>query len=127
MVQEFACPGCGETEELTGKPSPKGIKLHCDRCDRSWLRDAEPEKCVTCGGTDIAQHQRALTQYSRGTQLSIVGLVPISLCRVCDRQIIEWAESGRAVPFNYRSAALDPDALADRPENDEKKNVVITP
>ena len=29
---------------------------------------------------------------------------------VCDRQIIEWAESGRAVPFNYRSAALDPDA-----------------
>lgn len=126
MVQSFECPSCGESAALTGSPSPEGIKIKCGRCELSWLRDAEPEKCVTCGGSDIVQHQRALTQYSRGTQLSIVGLVPITLCRVCDSRIIEWAESGRAVPFNYRSAALDPDALADRPD-DEDKSVVITP
>lgn len=127
MVQHFACPGCGESEDLTGSPSPDGIRISCDRCGTSWLRDAEPEKCASCGGTDVIERQRALTQYSRGTQLSIVGLVPILLCRTCDRRMIEWADAGRPVPFNYRSAALDPDALADRQDNGDDGIVVITP
>jgi len=127
MVQQFICPGCGESEDLTGSPSPDGIRIRCGRCDTSWLRDAEPEKCASCGGTEVVQRQRALTQYSRGTQLSIVGLVPISLCQTCDRRMIEWTDAGRAVPFNYRSAALDPDALANRQDDDDNSGIVITP
>ncbi len=127
MSQDFICPECGESDDLTGSASPEGIRISCGRCDASWLRDDEPRKCITCSGTDIVQHHRALTQYSRGTQLSIVGLVPILLCRACDRRIIEWAETGRPVPFNYRSAALDPDALADRQGENEDKDVKITP
>jgi len=46
MVQYFACPGCGESENLTGNPSPDGIRIRCGKCDTSWLRDAGPEKCA---------------------------------------------------------------------------------
>jgi hypothetical protein len=127
MVQEFMCPNCGESEDLSGSKSPEGIRIRCARCDTSWLRDAEAQTCVTCGGAELVQHQRALTQFSRGTQLSIVGLVPVLLCPICDRRMNEWSDAGRPVPFNYRSAALDPDALADRQGDGEDYDVDITP
>ncbi len=50
---------------------------------------------------------RALAQYSRGTQLSIVGVAPVVLCRVCDKQMVAWSRDGKLVPFSYRSAALE--------------------
>lgn len=127
MFREIVCPACGETEELTGSQSPDGIRISCNKCDASWLRDAEPSQCASCGGADIVERQRALTQYSRGTQLSIVGLVPTLLCRACDCRMIEWADGGRAVPFNYRSSALDPDAAADRQDDKKRGDITITP
>ncbi|MBE0418035.1 MAG: hypothetical protein IBX63_09750 [Coriobacteriia bacterium] len=103
----IVCPSCGETEELSGAPSPEGIVITCGRCHASWLRDSVPDTCATCGGTDVQERTRALTQYSRGTQLSIVGLGSILLCRQCDARMFAWSESGRPVPFAYKSAAMD--------------------
>ncbi len=104
------CPSCGETDELSGAPSPEGIVVTCGHCSASWLRDSIPDTCVTCGGTDVQERTRALTQYSRGTQLSIVGLGSILLCRQCDARMFAWSESGRPVPFAYKAAAMDPTA-----------------
>lgn len=53
------------------------------------------------------ERTRALTQYSRGTQLSITGLAPILLCRDCDIRMVSWCDEGRAVPMAYRSAAQE--------------------
>ena len=125
MPRQIVCPKCGEAEELTGSRSPEGIRILCEQCGMTWLRDAEPQKCATCGGTDVVERPRALTQYSRGTQLSIVGISEVLLCRACDQRMVEWSRGSRAVPFNYRSAALDPDAVADR--DDEDGGVLITP
>ncbi|MBE0476300.1 MAG: hypothetical protein IBX62_04270 [Coriobacteriia bacterium] len=125
MSKEIICRTCGETEELRGQPSPEGIVIHCGSCGASWLRDSEPDKCATCGRTDLVQRAQALTQYSRGTQLSIVGLGSILLCAICDRQMLEWSE-GRAVPFTYRSSALDSEAAATR-SGSGGSDVRITP
>ena len=118
MSRQIVCPKCGESEELTGSQSPDGIQVLCGRCGMTWLRDAGPQKCATCGGTDVVRRPRALTQYSRGTQLSIVGIGEVLLCRVCDHRMVEWSDASRAVPFNYRSSALDPDASAERGDED---------
>ncbi len=126
MDQQIKCPKCGETEELIGRPTEEGIKIQCESCKHSWLRDAEPQKCASCGGSDIVKRKRALTQTSRGTQLSIVGFTPILLCRQCDQRMLEWANTGHPVPFNYKSAAVDADAIANRDE-DDNKDIKITP
>jgi len=126
MDKQFTCPKCGETEELNGKPTAEGIKIHCGSCKHSWLRDAEPKKCASCGGNDVFKRKRALTQNSRGSQLSIVGFTPILLCRKCDQRMLEWANTGHPVPFNYKSAAADADAIKNR-EEDDKKDIKITP
>ena len=126
MSLRIQCPECGETEDLKGSPSAKGIRIRCGQCGKSWLRDSEPQKCVTCGGVDLVPRPRALTQYSRGTQLSIVGIGEVLLCRSCDARMLKWSEAGRAVPFNYRSSALDPEAAADRAA-EGGDDVLITP
>ena len=126
MPRQIICPKCGEAEDLSGRESPKGVRIKCGKCGESWLRDAEPQECATCGGTDVVQRKRALTQYSRGTQLSIVGFSEILLCKVCDRQMVKWTESSRAVPFSYRSSALDPNAETDC-EDEDSGDVLMTP
>ena len=108
MALHIVCPKCGGSEDLKGSPSPDGIRIRCEQCGTSWLRDAELEKCATCGAADLIRRPSALTQYSRGTQLSIVGIGEVLLCRTCDSRMLEWSEAGRAVPFSYRPAALDP-------------------
>ena len=67
----------------------------------------------------------ALTQYARGTQLSIVGVGTILLCAECDAEMLEWSE-GRAVPSTYQPAALDPAAAAKR-KDAGGGNMLITP
>jgi len=126
MVQQIKCPRCGETEELIGRPAVDGIRIHCENCRHSWLRDTEPQKCASCGGSDVTVRKRALTQTSRGTQLSIVGFTPILLCRKCDERMLEWANTGHPVPFNYKSAAVDANAIDHRQE-DDNKDIKITP
>lgn len=126
MPRHIACPACGETDDLSGSDSPEGIRVSCGACGMSWLRDAQPQTCATCGGSEIEQRQRALTQYSRGTQLSIVGMTAVPLCRTCDARMLEWSNQGRAVPFNYRPAALDPEAAKER-EGTDDGDVIMTP
>lgn len=125
MSKQIICPECGETEELRGQPSPEGIVIRCGSCGASWLRDSEPDACASCGRTDLVQRARALTQYSRGTQLSIVGLGSILLCPACDDEMVEWSE-GRAVPLTYRSSAVDPE-VADSRSGSGASDVRITP
>ena len=124
MAMTIECPACGSTEGLKGEPTDDGIRITCGTCGERWLRDAVPQACVTCSGTELVTRPLALTQYSRGTQLSIVGMSEIVLCRTCDEKMLEWSNAGRAVPMTYRSAALDPDALAER---DDEDDVRITP
>jgi len=106
MPREIVCPRCGEAEDLRGSQTPDGIRIECGACGHGWLRDHEAERCATCGGTDLLTRPRALTQYSRGTQLSIVGIGQIVLCAACDAEMVEWSD-GRAVPSTYRSAASE--------------------
>ena len=127
MSRRFACPGCGETEKLTGAPSSEGIRITCGTCDTSWLRDSAPETCATCGGSELETRPRALTQYSRGTQLSIVGFSEVLLCRACDEEMLEHSKAGRAVPRNYRPAALDPEAAKGRASTTVNNDRLITP
>ena len=126
MALKIQCPRCGESEELKGDSSADGIRIRCGRCGESWLRDAEPQKCATCGDSTLIVRPRALTQYSRGTQLSIVGIGEVLLCPTCDARMLEWSEAGRPIPFNYRAAALDPEAAAERAEGGDD-DVLITP
>lgn len=107
MSSSIACPQCGEAEDLAGAPSPEGIRIRCERCGTEWLRDKVTHVCATCGGSDLETRPRALTQYSRGNQLSIVGFDEIWLCCSCDEEILEWSKTGRAIPFAYRSAAME--------------------
>lgn len=127
MQPRIVCPECGEARDLTGAPSPEGIEIRCGRCDATWLRDAAPQVCATCGGSDLQTRPLALTQYSRGTQLSIVGMSEILLCRSCDHEMLEWSKAGRAVPFTYRSAALDAAAGHERAKGDKRGAVRIEP
>jgi hypothetical protein len=122
MPRIIACPECGEADDLAGSETSKGIRIECGACEHRWMRDDEPETCATCGGAELVKRPYALTQYSRGTQLSIVGMGEIMLCPACDAEMLEWSREGRAVPFNYRSKAEHPGG-----SDDQTSDVRITP
>ena len=122
MARNIECPMCGEADDIRGIETPEGIRIECGTCSHSWLRDEEPDCCATCGGTDLVKRPHALTQYSRGTQLSIVGISEIMLCATCDAQMVEWSD-GRAVPANYRSRATE----KRDDDSDDRGPVLITP
>lgn len=107
--------------------TPEGVRISCEKCGACWMRDSVPELCASCGGSEVEERTRALTQYSRGTQLSIVGLGAITLCRQCDASMVAWSESGRPVPFEYKSAAMDATACAERSCRSDDGDVLITP
>ncbi|MDP2299624.1 MAG: hypothetical protein U1E08_05270 [Coriobacteriia bacterium] len=125
MARTIACQRCGEEDDLRGSDTADGIRIECGACGHGWLRDEEPDRCATCGGTDLVKRPHALTQYSRGTQLSIVGIGEIMLCATCDAEMVEWSD-GRAVPVNYRPAAAE---KRDNDDGDEGASgpVMITP
>lgn len=127
MTRKIECPSCHEDENLRGQTTAEGVRIVCETCGMSWMRDSIPERCATCGGGEVEERTRALTQYSRGTQLSIVGLGAIRLCRQCDASMVAWSESGRPVPFEYKSAAADPQAGAERSCRNDDGDVLITP
>lgn len=104
MPRQMTCPGCGEQEELTGERTESGIHISCDACGARWPRDT-PYTCATCRGEDIHMRPQALTQYSRGTQLSIVSLHYIPLCADCDADMLARANRQKPVPGQYQSAA----------------------
>jgi hypothetical protein len=120
IARTIQCPECGEQKNIRGSETADGIRITCGSCGHDWLRDEEPERCATCDGTDLVKRPLALTQYSRGTQLSIVAIAETVLCRVCDAEMVEWS-ANRAVPANYRPRA---DELRD---DDDSGPVMITP
>lgn len=105
MTRQLSCAACGEEEELTGHRDEEGIRITCDRCGTSWLRDAAQTTCATCGGTDLEHRPQPTTAYSRGTQISIVGWRQIPLCAACDADMLSRSLAGKPVPNHYRSAA----------------------
>ena len=127
MSRSIQCPMCEEQENLNGEMTDEGVRIVCGSCGADWLRDSVPDVCATCGGQDVQERTRALTQYSRGTQLSIVGLGSIKLCRECDASMFAWSESGRPVPFEYKSAAMDARSDAGSSCRSDGGDVLITP
>lgn len=107
MPQEFSCPACGEAEDLTGERRPDGIHLTCGACGHRWPRDVA-RACATCGGTQLYERMQALTQYSRGTQLSVVGWHQVPLCATCDAAMLARSSEGKPIPHAYRPAARNP-------------------
>lgn len=107
LSRQLICPSCGETDELTGQPTADGLRITCDRCGSSWLRDQAPPACASCGGTDLEQRPQATTAYSRGTQVSIVGWRRIPLCVRCDAAMLTHSLAGKSIPNSYRPAAVE--------------------
>jgi hypothetical protein len=106
MSRALACSACGETEDLAGEATEAGIRISCGGCGASWMRDTAP-CCAACGGTDILLRPRTLTQYSRGTQLSIVGWQDVPCCTDCDADALTKSTfSNGPLPAGYRPAAM---------------------
>lgn len=102
------CPACDEADDLRGERSPSGITITCQACGASWPRDTAP-RCATCRGQDIRWRPQALTAFSRGTQLSILGLHNVPLCMVCDEAAFRAsADSGSSLEPGYKPAAVHP-------------------
>lgn len=109
MSRSVACARCGETEDLTGERTPAGIRISCGGCGASWMRGTDP-RCASCGGTSIVSRPRALTQYSRGTQLSIVGWQNVPCCTDCDAAALARSTFANGpLPAGYRPAAMGRD------------------
>jgi ribosomal protein L37E len=105
---DLACKDCGESEELSGEATESGIRIRCGRCGATWLRDTAV-RCATCGGSSVVMRPRAMTQFSRGTQLSIVGWQDVPCCTVCDAEALARStSSGGPLPSGYRPAAMSP-------------------
>lgn len=105
MNRQLVCRSCGEEEQLAGERGEEGIRITCERCGTSWLRDAVPPACATCGGAELAHRPQPTTAYSRGTQVSIVGWRQVPLCVVCDADMLSRSLAGKPVPNNYQPAA----------------------
>jgi predicted metal-binding protein len=94
------CPACSEDTELRRNESV----LCCEACGHRW--SANTKNCATCAGTDLVSRARPLTQYSRGTQLSIVGWVDVDCCVICDADALDKAvAAGGPLPSDYEPAA----------------------
>ncbi|WP_150236558.1 hypothetical protein [Nocardiopsis quinghaiensis] len=119
MPRQMTCPDCGE-EELTGERAESGIHIRCGSCGVRWARDT-PCTCATCQGQDIHMRPQALTQYSRGTQLSIVSLHYVPLCAECDAGMLARANRQKPVPGQYQPAATR------RREGGEESGSLILP
>ena len=84
MSLDIACPSCGESEDLAGRQAEGGgIELTCEACGNTWVRNAR-DQCDRCGSTDLQTVPLAIVERSRGTQLSVVGTRPLTLCSECD-------------------------------------------
>ena len=95
---DIACPRCGESEDLSGTRRGETIALTCGRCAHEWPRDPTA-RCPKCGGDDLQTVPLAIVEKSRGTQLSVVGTRPISLCSQCDEAKLAGYHRNRPNPL----------------------------
>lgn len=106
MSPTFTCKSCGEADDLNGDPTDAGIQIRCGSCGHTWLRDTSPT-CATCGGSSIIMRPQTLTQFSRGTQLSIVGWQDVPCCTACDAEALRRSTFSNApLPSGYQPAAI---------------------
>jgi len=95
---DIICPGCGETDDLSGEKQGDDIIISCGSCSTSWPRDLTP-RCGTCGSTDVREARQAIVEKSRGTQLSIQSFRPVWLCPDCDpEKMARFLVSNRPLP-----------------------------
>ena len=98
MTAAIACPSCAETEDLRGQAAGDVIRIECGRCGEVWERDPSPF-CRTCGGRDVEPVPSAIIEKGRGTQLSVVGIRTVHLCRVCDADSLARYQRNRPNPL----------------------------
>jgi hypothetical protein len=104
------CPQCGETDDLIGSRGVDGIRIACGVCGKSFLRN-QRLRCATCHGTDLVLRPQVLTQYSRGTQLSVVGWTRVHCCAVCDAEaLLRSDRANGSLPAEYRPCAVSAQA-----------------
>jgi hypothetical protein len=94
----IACPGCGEEDDLSGAPTDLGVELTCGSCGLRWVRGPSTS-CSTCDSQDLQTVPLAIVEKSRGTQLSVVGTRPVTLCSVCDADRLEKYHANRPNPL----------------------------
>jgi hypothetical protein len=91
---DIECATCGTDEYLRGDRLPDDtIRLTCEQCGASWVRDPRPS-CPKCGGTEMEAAPRVIVEKSRGSQMSIQGVQREFLCRVCDADQISARRDG---------------------------------
>lgn len=98
MVVSVSCDSCGETDKLSGVRADDHIDLTCGSCGNEWVRPLYPV-CPTCRGTDLQTVPLAIIEKSRGTQLSILGTRPVSLCSKCDAAVLRHYHDHRPSPL----------------------------
>lgn len=98
MSLDISCPKCGETNELSGKPTSGGVLLTCGVCGAKWERRST-EACGRCGSDDLQTVPLAIVERSRGTQLSVLGTRPITLCSICDADKLTRYHANRPNPL----------------------------
>lgn len=98
MPVNISCAECGEAEDLRGEREADRIVLTCGACGFTWVR-SEEVSCSRCGGFDMQSVPLAIVERSRGTQLSILGTRQISLCSVCDAEVLRHYHDHRPSPL----------------------------
>jgi hypothetical protein len=106
MPMHIECPQCGETEDLIGSRRVDGIQIACGACGTSFLRD-QRLRSATCHGTDLVLRPQVMTQFSRGTQPSVVGWKQTHCCTACDADALLRSERANGpIPADYRLRAI---------------------
>jgi hypothetical protein len=104
-MHETACPACGETEALRGRPHDGNIAVTCERCGAEWMRGAP--RCRKCGRPDGVELPQRMTRHPRGTLLAVVGVREVPLCVECDAEVVGPAlQHRRPIPEGYVSRFL---------------------
>ena len=99
MALDVACPACGESDDLAGRgDGDGGIELTCGACGTRWVRH-DQDRCDRCGSTDLQTVPLAIVERSRGTQLSVVGTRPVTLCSECDAERLRAYHANRPNPL----------------------------
>jgi hypothetical protein len=98
MLADIACPDCGEVDDLAGERTASHIRLTCGVCGHEWMR-TNASACSKCGGDDLQVVPLAIVERSRGTQLSIVGTRPVTLCSACDAETLRHYHAHRPSPL----------------------------
>lgn len=98
MALDITCPMCDESHDLSGVRDGDDITITCNACGQTWTRSVAP-RCSRCDGDDLQTVPLAIVEKGRGTQLSVVGIRMVQLCRSCDGEAIDRWQANRPNPL----------------------------